>query len=179
MSNSLWPHGLQHARLPCPSLSPRACLHSCPLSWHCYLTILSSATLFFFCLQSFPSLESFPMSWLFLLGDQSIGVSSSASVPSMNIQGWFPLGFTGLILQSKRLSRVICSKHAWVLSCFSYVWLFTTPWTVTHQAPLSMGFSRQEYWSGLLCHSSRGCPQPRAQTCVSCIASKLFIAESL
>ena len=54
-----------------------------------------------------------------------------------------------------------------------------SPWTVTHQAPLSMGFSRQEYWSGLLCHSSRGCPQPRAQTCVSCIASKLFIAESL
>ena len=73
MSNSLQPHGLWHARLPCPSLSPRVCSNSCPLGWWCYLTISSSA--FFSCLQSFPAPRSFPVSWFFTSGDQSIGVS--------------------------------------------------------------------------------------------------------
>ena len=92
------------ARLPCPSLSPRVCSDSCPLSWWCYLTILSSAALFF-CLQSFPASGSFPVSQLFSSGDDSIG--ASASVLPVNIQGWFPLGLTGLIsLLYKGLSRV-------------------------------------------------------------------------
>ena len=107
MSNSLQPHGLQNARLPCPSPTPRACSNSCPSSWWCHPTISSSVIPFSSCLQSFPASESFPMSQFFALGGQSIGVSASASVLPMNIQDWFPLGLTGLIsLQSKRLSRV-------------------------------------------------------------------------
>ena len=77
MSDSLRPHGLQHARLIYPSPSPRICSDSCPLSWWCYLTISSSAVLFFFCLRSFPESRSFPMSQLFTSGGQSIGVSAS------------------------------------------------------------------------------------------------------
>ena len=107
MSDCLWPHGLQHARLPYPSPSPRVCSDSCPLSWLCYLTISSSAAPFSFCLQPFPATGSFPVSRLFASGDQTIG--ASASVLPMNIQGWLPLGLTGLIMQSKGLSRVFCS----------------------------------------------------------------------
>ena len=103
MSDSLRLHGLQHTRLPCPSLSPRACLNSCPLSQWCHPTTLPSL-IPFFCLQSFPASGSFLMSQLLTSGDQSIG--ASASVLPMNIQGWFPLGLTGLIsLLSKGLSR--------------------------------------------------------------------------
>ena len=77
-----------------------------PLSWWCYLTISSSATLYSFCLQSFPASGSFPINQLFTSGGQSIRTSASASVLPMNVQGWFPLGLTGLIsLQSKGLSR--------------------------------------------------------------------------
>ena len=110
MSDSLQPHGLQHSRLPYPSVSPRVYSNSCPLSQWCYLTISSSATLFSFCLQSFPASRSFPVSRLFASGGQSTGVSASASVLPMNIQGWLPLGFTGLIsLLCKGLSRVFSS----------------------------------------------------------------------
>ena len=94
-------------RLPCLSLSPRVCSSSCPLSWWCYLTISSSATLFSFCLQSFPASGYFPLSQLFASGGQSIGASTSASVLPMNIQDWLPLGLTALI--SKGLSRVFSS----------------------------------------------------------------------
>ena len=97
VSDSLWPHGLRHIRLSCPSLSPGICSHSCPLSWSCHPTVSSSVTCFSSCLQSFPALGSFPMSQLFASGGQSIGASASASVPPMNIQGWFPLGLIGLI----------------------------------------------------------------------------------
>ena len=97
MSSSLWPQGLQHARLPCPSLSPGICSNSCPLSRWCYLTISSSAALFSFCLQFFPESRSFPMTWLFISDDQGSGASASASVLIMNIQDWFPLGLTRLI----------------------------------------------------------------------------------
>ena len=107
MSNSLWPHGLQHARLPCPPLSPGVCSHSCWLSWWCHPTMSSSVIPFSSCLHSFPESESFPVSRLFAACGQSIGASTSASVLPMNIQGWFPLGWTGLTLQSKGLSRVI------------------------------------------------------------------------
>ena len=107
MSNSLQPHGLQHARLPCPSLSSRVCSNSCTLSWWCYPTI-SSSVIPFFCLQSFPASGSFPMSQLFASGGQSI--VTSASVLPMNIQGWFSLGWISLVsLQSKGLSRVFSS----------------------------------------------------------------------
>ena len=91
------PHGLQHARLPCPSPIPRACSNSCPLSWWCHPTISSSVIPFSSCLQSFPASVSFQMSQFLTSGSQSTGVSASASVLPMNIQDWFPLGLTGLI----------------------------------------------------------------------------------
>ena len=104
-------HGLQHTRLPCPLLFPGVCSNSCPLSHWCYLTISSSANPFSFCLQSFPALGSFPMSWFFTSGGQNIGASAAASVLPMNIQGWFPLGLTALIfLLSQVLSRVFSSS---------------------------------------------------------------------
>ena len=107
MSDSLRPHGLQHTRLPCPSPTPRAYSNSCPLSRWCHPTISSSVIPFSSCLQSFPASRSFLVSQFFTSGDQSIGVSASASVLPMNIQDWFPLGWIGWIsLQSKGLSRV-------------------------------------------------------------------------
>ena len=107
MFNSLWPSGLQHTRLPCPSPTPRACSNTCPLGQWCHPTISSSVVPFSSCLQSFPASGSFQMSLLFASGGQSIGVSASTSVLPMNIQDWFPLGWIGCIsLQSKGLSRV-------------------------------------------------------------------------
>ena len=107
-SDSLWPHGLQHARLPCPSPSPGVCSNSCPLSQWCHTTISSSVSPFSSCPQPFPVLGPFPMSQFFASGGQSIGVSASGSVLPMNIQDWFPLGWTGWIsLLSKGLSRVL------------------------------------------------------------------------
>ena len=97
MSDSLQPHGLQHARLPCPSLSPRVCSNPCPLSQWCHPTVFTSGAPFSSCPQSFLASGAFPMSWLFSSGGQSIGASASASVLLMNIQGWFPLGLTSLI----------------------------------------------------------------------------------
>ena len=103
MSNSLWHHGLQQARLPCPLPTPGACSNSCPSSQWCHPTISSSVTLFF-CPQSFLASGSFPVSQFFASSGQVIGTSASASVLPMNIQGWFPLGLTGLIsLQSRGL----------------------------------------------------------------------------
>ena len=107
MSNSLWPHGLQHTRLPCPPPTPGACSNSCPSSWWCHPTVSSSVTPFSSSLQSFPSSGFFPVSQFFASGGQSSGASASASVLPVNIQDWFPLGLTGLIsLQSRGLSRV-------------------------------------------------------------------------
>ena len=101
----LWPRGLQHARLPCPSPTPGACSDSCPSSWWCHPTISSSVIPFSSCLQSLPESGSFPRSQFFASGGQSTG--TSASVLPMNIQDWFPLGLTGLFsFQSKGLSRV-------------------------------------------------------------------------
>ena len=111
VSDSLQSHGLQQTRLLCPPFSSKVYSDSCPLSWWCYITISSSASPFSFCLQSFPTSVSFPMNWLISSGGQSIGVSASASVLPMNIQGWFPLGLTGLIsLKSKGLLRVFSSE---------------------------------------------------------------------
>ena len=110
MYDYLWPHGLQHTRLPCPSLSPRVCSNSRPLSQWCHPTISSSAAPFSSCLQSFPASGFFPMSQFFISGGQSIGASASASVLPMNIQCWYLLGLTGLIsLVSKGPSRIFSS----------------------------------------------------------------------
>ena len=110
VSNSLRLHGLQHARLPCPTSTPGACSNSCPLSQWCHPTTSSFVVPFSSCLPSFPASGSFPMSQLFASDGQIIGVSASASVLPMNIQDWFPLGWTGWIsLQSKGLSRVFSS----------------------------------------------------------------------
>ena len=107
VSDSLQLNVLHAARLLCPSLSPRVCSNSCPLSWWYHPSFLSSADLFSSCPQSFPASGSFPMSRLFTSGGQSIGGSALASVLPVNIQGWFSLGLTGLIsLQSKGLLRV-------------------------------------------------------------------------
>ena len=91
-SHSLWPHGLQHVRLPCPSPTPEAYSNSCLLSWWCHPTVSSTVVLFSSRLQSFPASGYFQMSQLFAWGGQSIGISALASVLQMNIQGWFPLG---------------------------------------------------------------------------------------
>ena len=111
MADSLQSHGLQRARLPCPSPSPGACSNSSPSSQWCHPTILSSVVPFSSCLQSFPASGSFPVSCLFASGGQRIG--ASASVPPMNTQDWSPLGWTGWIsLQSKGLSRVFYNTTA-------------------------------------------------------------------
>ena len=146
MSNSLRPHGLQHPRLPCPSLSPRVCSNSCPFSRLCHPTISSSVTPFSSWPQSFPASGSFPMSPFFIAGGQSI--AASASVLPMNIQGWFPLGLTGLIsLLSMGLSRVFSSttvqKHQFFSAQLSlwfnshiHTWLLEKPWLWLYR-PLS------------------------------------------
>ena len=106
VSNSFWPHGLQHARLPCPSPSAGACPNSCPLSLWCY-PIISSSFVFYSWLQSFLASGSFLVNQFFASGGRSIGASESASVLPMSIKDWFPLGWTGWIsLLSKGLSRV-------------------------------------------------------------------------
>ena len=110
VSDSLWPHGLQHARPPCPSPTAGVYSNSCPLGPWCHPTISSSVVPFSSRLQSFPASGSFPMSQYFTSGGQRIGVSASTWVLPMNIQDWFPLGLTGWItLQSKGLSRVLSS----------------------------------------------------------------------
>ena len=102
MSDYLRSHGLQHVRLPCPSLSPRVCSNSCSLSQWCHPTISSSVAPFSFCSQPFPASGSFPLSQLFTSGGQTIGASVFASILPVNIQDWFPVGVTSLIsLQSK------------------------------------------------------------------------------
>ena len=113
MSNSLPLHGLQHSRPPCPSPTPRVYSNSCPLSRWCHPTILSSIIPFSSHLQSFPASGSFQISQFFASGGQNIGVSASTSILPMNIQDWFPLGWTGWIsLQSKGLSRVFSNTTA-------------------------------------------------------------------
>ena len=137
MSDSLGPHGLQHARLPCPSPTPGACLNSCPSSQWCQPTVSSSVIPFSSHLQSFPASGSFPMSQFFPSGGQSIG--ASASVLPMDIQDWFPSGLIGLIsFLSEGLSRVFSNntvqKHKFFsaqLSLWSnshiYTWLLGKP----------------------------------------------------
>ena len=119
MSDSLWPHGLQHTRPPCPSPTPGVHSNSCALSQWCHPTITSSLVPFSSCLQSFPASGSFQMSQFFASGGQSIGVSASTLVLPMNIQDWFPLGWTGWIsLLSKGLSTVFSNATVQKHQCF-------------------------------------------------------------
>ena len=106
MSYSFWPHGLQHARLPCLSQSPGACSNSRPLSQFCHPTISSSVVPFFSCLQSFSASGSFLMSLLFVSGGQNIGISASVSVLLLNIEDWLPLGLTSLISLQWSLAKL-------------------------------------------------------------------------
>ena len=120
VSDSLQPHGLQHTRLPWPSLSPWFCSDSCPLSQWCYIPShpLPPSSPFAFSLSQHQ--DFFPMSWLFTSGSQSSEISASVSVLPMNIQGWFPLGSTGLLsLLSKGLSGVFSSTIIWKHQLFS------------------------------------------------------------
>ena len=139
VAHSLWPHGLQHARLPCPSPTAGAYSNSCPSSQWCHPAISSSVIPFSCCPQSLPASESFPMSQLFAWGGQSIGVSALASVRSMNTQDWSPLEWTGWIsLQSTGLSRVFSNttvqKHQFFSAQLSlsfdshiHTWLLEKP----------------------------------------------------
>ena len=150
VSNSLWPHGLQHARLPCLSSTPGACSDSCLLSWWCHPTISSSVVpsppAF-----NLPASGSFPMSQFFTSGGQSIGVSASASVLPVNIQDWFPLGLTSWIsLQSKGLSRIFSNttvqKHQFFRSKEQASFNFMTAVTICSD------FAAQENFGGKLNH---------------------------
>ena len=135
MSDSLQPHGLQHARLRCPSPTPRACLNSCPLSRGCHPTISTSVIPFSSCLQSFPASGSFSMSHFFASGGQSIGVSALASVLPFNIQDWFPFGLTGWIsLQSKGLSRVSSNIQIKSINSLVLSFLYTPTLTSIHDS---------------------------------------------
>ena len=167
MSNSLQPHGLQHTRPPCPSLSPGICSESYPSSRWCHPTVASSVALFSSCLQSFPASGYFSMSWLFASGGQSIG--ASASVLPVNIQGWFPLGlpwcsgwFDLLVVQrcvlAARSCPALCNSKGCSLSGSSVHRIF--------QAIIPEWVS-----------FSRGSSQLRDQThvsCVSCTAGRFF-----
>ena len=132
-------HGLQHTRPPCPSPAPKACSNSCPSNWWCHPTISFSVIPFSSCLQSFPASESFPMSQFFASSGQSIGVSASASVLTMNIQDWFPLEWSGWIsLQLKSLLQHHSSKASILrLSAFFAVQLSHPYMTTGKTIPLT------------------------------------------
>ena len=136
MSDFLWPHELQHAKLPCPTPTPRAHPNSCPLSWWCHPTISSSVVPFSSCPQSFPASGSFQMNQLFASGGQSTGVSALASFLPKKSQGWSPsewTGWTGWIsLQSKGLRVFSSLKHiGFLVLKTSYLWKTKRKNTVT------------------------------------------------
>ena len=139
MSNSLWCYELEHASLPGPSLSPRVCSNSCPWSQWCHPIISSSVTPYSFCPQSFPASRSFPVSQLYASGGKSIGISVSTSVLPVNIQGWFPLGLTGLILLSKGLSRVFSSTS---IQKHQFFGAQPSLWSISHMR----ASGRQKCW---------------------------------
>ena len=172
MSDSLRPHGLQHARLPCPSATPRACSSSYPLSRWSHPTISSSVIPFSSCLQSYPASGSFPVSQFFASGGQSIEVSASASVLPMNIQDWFPLGLTSWIsLQSNGLSSLLQhhSSKASILWCSAFF--------IVQLSYPSVQFSRSVVSDSLrpheLQHARPPCPSPTPGACSnSCPSSQ-------
>ena len=150
VSEFLLLNGLQHTRLPCPSLSPRVCSNSCPLSQWCHPTISSSVAPVSFCPPCFPAWGSFPVSRLFASGGQNIG--ASASVLPVNIQDWFPLGLTDLIfLLSKRLPRVFSITTVWKHSAFFMVQLLQLYMTIGKTVALTIWIFVTKVMS-LLCH---------------------------
>ena len=132
LSDSLWAHRLQHARLLCPSLTSGAYSNSCSLSRWCHPTISSSIP-FSSHLQSFPASGSFQMSQFFASGGQNIRVSTSPSVLPMNIQNWFPLGWSGWIsLQSKGVSRVFSNTTVKSINSLALSFLYSPTLTSIH-----------------------------------------------
>ena len=130
VSDSLWPHELQHARPPWPSPTPGVHPNPCPLSRWCHPTISSSVVPFSSCPQSFPASGSFPMSQLFAWGGQNIGVSASTSVLPKNIQDWSPLGWTGWIsLQSKELERAFSNTTVQSINSLALSFLYSSTLT--------------------------------------------------
>ena len=139
MSNSLWLHEMQYARLPCPSLCPGVHSNSWPLSLWCHLTISSSVTPFSSCPQSFLSSRSFSISWFFTSGGQTIRASVSVPVLPMDIQDWSPLGWTSWIsMQSKGLSRVFSNTTVQKQQFFS---VQPSLWSNSHIHHFSLRFS--------------------------------------
>ena len=133
MSDSLRPHGLQHARPLCPSTTPGVYSNSCPIGWWCHPAISSSVIPFSSCLQFFPASGCFQMSQFFTSGGQSIGVSALASVLPMNIQDWFPLGWTSWTsLESKGLSRVFSNTTVQKHQFFGLSFLYSPTLTSIH-----------------------------------------------
>ena len=133
VSDSLRPHGPQHARPPCPSLTRRVHSNSCPLSQWCHPAISSSVIPFSSCPHSLPASESFPVSQLFASGGQCIGVSASASVLPMNTQDWSPSEWTGwMSLESKGLSRVFSNTTVHSINSFVLSFLYSPTFTSIH-----------------------------------------------
>ena len=162
VSDSLWPHGLQHTRLPCTSPSLGVCSNSCPLSWWCHPTISSSVVPFSSCPQSFPALGSFLMSHLCASGGQSTrnSASVSASVLPVNFQDWFPLGLTGLIsLLSKGLSNIFSNT---TVQKHQFFGAQPSLWSDSHIHTVQ--FSRSVVSDSLRPHESQharpSCPSP-------------------
>ena len=145
MSNSSQPHRLQHTRLPCPSPTPRACSNSHPSSQWCHPTISSSVIPFSSHLQSFSASGSFPVRRFFASDGHSIGVSASASVPPMNIQNWFPLGWSDWIsMQSKGLWRVFSNTTVQKYHSAFFIVQLSHPYMATRKT-IALTDSRQTF----------------------------------
>ena len=133
VSDSLWPHELQHARPPCPSPTPEVHSNTCPSSRWCHPTTSSSVVPFYSCPQSLPASGSFLMNWFFASGGQSIGVSASTSVLTKNTQDWSPLGWTAWIsLQSKGLARGFSNTRVQKFNSSALSFLYSPTLTSMH-----------------------------------------------
>ena len=155
VSDSLWPHGQQHTRLPCPSPSLGACSNSLAWSRWCHPSISSSVSPFSSCLRSFPASGSFLMSQFFTSGGQSIGTSASASVFTMNIPDWFPLGWTSWILAVLGMLKNLLQHHSSKPSILWHSAFFMVqlshPYLTTGKAKTKMDFCWQSYLFFLIC----------------------------
>ena len=182
MSDSLRPHGLQHTRPPCSSLTPGVYSNSCPLSWWCHLTISSSVVPFSSCLQSFPASGSFQMSHFFAWGGQSTGVSASVSVLPMNTQDWSPSEWTDWIsLHSKGLSRVFSNttvqKHQFFSAQLFFIVQISHPYMTTGKTItlIRLTFVGKVisllYWRGIILWHS-----VFTRVCYSFWGRKMFVA---
>ena len=179
VSNCLWPHGLQYIKFPCPSPTPGACSNSCPSSRWCHPTNLILCRPLLLLPSVFPSIRVFSNeSGLHIRWPEYESFSFSIN-PSNEYSGLisFRMDCFDLLLLSI-LYIIVC---AWVLSCFSLVQLCATLWTVAHQALLSMGVSRQEYWSGLPCPPPGDLPDPgiKPESLMSpALAGRFFTAST-